>query len=125
MKPMLAVSAEVKQIRFPVIASPKLDGVRGLVIDGQLRSRSLKPFPNEHVQRLFSCPELSGLDGELIAGAPTAKDCYRVTQSATSNVLGAPEVTFYVFDCFSCKGDFAERLKAAEAKVHAAVGSMG
>lgn len=116
MKPMLAKDAQENEIRFPVIASPKLDGVRGLVIDGCLRSRSLKKFPNEHVQAMFSAAQLNGLDGELIMGEPNAKDVYRVTQSATSNVLGKPAVTFYVFDCFNCPGGYSERLKAIKHK---------
>jgi DNA ligase-1 len=46
-KPMLASDCGgIENVRFPVIASPKLDGVRALVIDGALMSRSLKPIPN-------------------------------------------------------------------------------
>lgn len=97
------------QIRFPVYASPKLDGVRGVVIDGVLRSRSLKAFPNAHVQALFSRSEFNGLDGELIVGEPTAKDVYRVTQGAVARAQGKPDVTFYVFDRFTVNGDFHAR----------------
>ena len=51
MKPMLAALCEdVTKLRYPVIASPKLDGIRALVIDGQLVSRTLKPIPNRYVQ---------------------------------------------------------------------------
>lgn len=111
MKPMLAATLEnVHQIRFPIYASPKLDGVRGVVIDGVLRSRSLKTFPNSHVQLMFSRKLLNGLDGELVVGAPNAKDVYRVTQSAVANTRGAPDVTFYVFDNFLADGTLAARL---------------
>lgn len=116
MKPMLATSVEVAQVRFPVYVSAKLDGVRGLVIDGQLRSRSLKTFPNAHVQATFSIRELSGLDGELIYGEPTAKDAFRATTSATANSAGKPRVAFYVFDDFTCKGGFANRLLSVNRK---------
>ena len=110
-KPMLAVNIKPDLVRFPAFASAKLDGVRGVVIDGKLHSRSLKPIPNRHVSAMFSRPELSGLDGELIAGSPTAKNVFRATQSACSSQDGTPEVTFYVFDHFQARGGFSERIK--------------
>lgn len=125
-KPMLAATCEnVHQIRFPVYASPKLDGVRGLVIDGVLRSRSLKTFPNSHVQSLFSRPEFNGLDGELIVGDPKAKDVYRVTQSAVANMRGYPQVTFYVFDNFLADGTLAARLIKMEKALAEADATLG
>jgi len=33
-KPMLAKEAELDKLRFPLLASPKLDGVRAVVRDG-------------------------------------------------------------------------------------------
>lgn len=114
MKPMLAATADdVTQLRYPLYASPKLDGVRALVINGQLKSRSLKPIPNAHVSAQLSRPEFNGLDGELIVGEPTAKDVYRVTLSATAREAGKPVVTFYVFDDFtSPTAPFSSRLQA-------------
>lgn len=119
MKPMLAKDATERDICFPVIASPKLDGVRGLVIDGVLRSRKLKRFPNEHVQASFSKRMLDGLDGELIMGKPHAERVFSTTQSATSNVLGEPEVCFYVFDCFDVQPGlpYEQRLAVVERRV--------
>lgn len=114
MKPMLASNVEPNEIRFPVFASPKLDGVRALVIDGKLYSRSLKLIPNPHVQAMFAKEELNGLDGELICGEPTAKDVFRATTSAVSNERFAPSkpVRFYVFDNFKASGGFAKRLES-------------
>ncbi len=110
MKPMLAVNIKPELVRFPCYASAKLDGVRGVVIDGKLHSRSLKPVPNRHTAALFSRPELTGYDGELVVGDPAAKDVFRVTGSATSREVGEPEVKFYVFDNFEAPGGFAARL---------------
>ena len=117
-KPMLACSEEldVSQIRFPVYASFKLDGFRGLVLDGKLVSRNLKPIPNTYVSALFSHPALNGWDGELIVGSPTAKNAkgdsivFRTTSSALTTEAFRPDVTFYVFDNFEAKGGFNERL---------------
>lgn len=90
--------------RFPLLASPKLDGIRAVVIDGRVYSRSLKLIRNTRVQWLFGCPEFNGLDGELIVGAPTGvdeegNDVMQRTTSGVMSVDGEPDVTFHVFDC--------------------------
>lgn len=102
-RPMLAAktteSIIEKHLRHgPLIVSPKLDGIRGLVIDGQLLSRSFKPIRNRYTQKLFGRSELNGLDGELIVGPMTAKNVYNVTNSGVMSEAGEPDVTFYVFD---------------------------
>ena len=101
MKPMLAGKAILAQVQFPVMASPKLDGIRALIIDGQVFSRKLLLIPNGHVQDLFGMAELNGLDGELIVGPAHAEDAYRKTMSGVMSKYGTPEVTYHVFDDFS------------------------
>lgn len=99
-EPMLAATVkDVDKLTYPLMASPKLDGVRAIVKDGLVLSRRLKPLPNEHVQRLFGKHE--GFDGELILGPPQAKDVFTQTLSAVKRAEGKPEVTFWVFDCFT------------------------
>lgn len=102
-KPMLSGRVELVSDlydRYPLLASPKLDGIRATVQHGQLLSRSLKLIPNKYTQKLFGRAELNGLDGELIVGNPTeGKVVFRRTDSAVMSVEGNPEVTFYVFDC--------------------------
>ena len=98
-KPMLAATlTNVADVRFPVLASPKLDGVRAIIQNGVVMSRSMKPIPNQHVQALFGSSALDGLDGELIVGSPTAPDCYRTTVSGVMKEEGTPNVVFHVFD---------------------------
>lgn len=102
-KPLLATEAP-EDIRFPVFASTKLDGIRGIIgKDGILYSRSGKPIPNKHVQAKIAelvknLPEARGLDGELIVGEATAKDVFRVTTSAVMSHDGEPDFSYYVFD---------------------------
>jgi DNA ligase-1 len=119
-KPMLAGSLKapftLDAYRFPVLVSPKLDGVRATVQGGVVLSRSLKPIPNLHVQALLGRPELEGLDGELIVGDPAAADAFRVSSSAVMSVTGTPKFVFHVFDKFST-GSFSSRLAAATAVV--------
>ena len=97
-KPMLAVAADFTKIRYPVYASPKLDGIRCLIIDGVAKTRTLKDVPNKHVASLLSCLDLNGLDGELIVGPPTSKTCYTDTVSQVMAHDKKPDFTYYVFD---------------------------
>lgn len=99
-KPLLAVQAELDKIDFSkgLVASPKLDGIRCIIINSVAMSRSLKPIPNKHIQYLLGRPELNGLDGEIIFGEPTSPSCYRDTNSACMSIEGEPAITFYVFD---------------------------
>lgn len=93
---MLATDAELDKLRFPLLASAKLDGIRAIVRNGVVLSRSLKPIPNEYVQSLFKAHE--HYDGELIVGDPTGKTVYRDTVSGVMSKDGEPNVKFYVFD---------------------------
>lgn len=104
MKPMLAVSADLDKVRYPVFAQPKLDGIRCVVKDGQLLSRSLKPIRNQHCQDLFS--HLEGYDGELIVGDPCAEDVFQKSTSGVMTGKGVPDVTFHVFDLWNMPDDF-------------------
>ena len=95
-KPMLATDADLNNLRFPLLASAKLDGIRAVVRDGIVYSRSNKPIPNQYVQRLFA--EYEHFDGELIVGEPTSKTVYRDTVSGVMSIDGEPGASFYVFD---------------------------
>lgn len=102
-KPMLAASNKAEEVlatvKFPVLASPKLDGIRGFVEGGMVFSRNLKPLPNMHLQERFGWAEYSFYDGEFVVGSPTDTKCFNKT---TSIVMadGKPidDVKFYVFD---------------------------
>ena len=104
MKPMLACSTipKLDAVNYPVIASPKLDGFRCLIIDGKARSRSLKLIPNKYIQtelaKLHALHNLNGLDGELMLknGA-----CFNDLQSEFMRVDGAPDFEYMVFDSFT------------------------
>lgn len=96
-KPLLAAPVDWDKLTYDnLLLSAKLDGVRAIVINGVVLSRSLKPIPNKHVQSLFG--HLEHYDGELICGAPNAHDVYRKTNSAVMTIGGTPDVRFFVFD---------------------------
>jgi DNA ligase 1 len=98
-KPMLAVDCGgVETLTFPLVISPKMDGVRAIVTEGPMLSRSLKPIPNGNVQALYEGLPLY-LDGELLAGNPCAPDVYRKTVSMVmSDDAPVDGLVFHVFD---------------------------
>ena len=93
-KPLLATKAEYDKIQYPVLASPKLDGIRCLMVEGVAMSRSMKPIPNKHVQQELKA--FHGLDGELMIQGD-----YNEVQSAIMSRDGEPDFTYHVFDCFA------------------------
>lgn len=118
-EPMLAAKTEPEPgkapagLQYPVIVSPKLDGIRALVIGGQLVSRKFLPIPNEAAQAAFAgLPE--GTDGELIFGTPfrepseAVNQPYNRTQRQVSRRSGLMP-TYYVFDNFLAPGAFMAR----------------
>lgn len=69
MKPMLAVNAgNIESLQYPVMASPKIDGVRCLITPDGVMTRNGKPIPNEFTSELLERARAAGvfLDGELI-----------------------------------------------------------
>lgn len=100
-KPMLAdpIEPEKYPLRFPLLASPKIDGVRGAVRNGVCMSRSLKPIPCPDVQRVLGCGQYEGLDGELVVGSPSAKGVMQATQALMRKTQKEQlDWTYFVFD---------------------------
>lgn len=93
-KPMLAAAIEnVDELPFPMIASPKLDGIRCLKIDGAVVSRSLKPIANKFIRARLEEILPEGADGEIMSG-----DTFQATTSAVMSHSGEPEFVFWMFD---------------------------
>jgi len=87
-------------LRFPVCVSPKLDGIRCMIVAGQALSRNGKLIPNNHIRSCIAHPAFSGLDGELIVGEPNGPDVFNRTSSGVMSHDGAPAFTYWVFDNF-------------------------
>lgn len=93
-QPLLAAKKPVfEKIKFPVLATPKIDGIRCLKINGQALSRSFKPIPNKHIRTWIelNCPD--GFDGEILCG-----NGFNDVQSMVMSHEGTPEFTYLVFD---------------------------
>jgi len=94
-KPMLAGTVkDMKTIQYPVLVTPKLDGIRCLKIDGKAVSRNFKPIPNEYVRFWIEQHLPDGVDGELIVEDET----FQATTSAVMRESGEPKVVYLVFD---------------------------
>lgn len=106
-RPMLAAKTpeDLSVLRYPLLGSYKLDGIRALVIGGVVYSRTLKRIPSKFVQEMWGHQAYNGLDGELIMGDPTHPNCYNRTYSAVMTHGSEEEVDFWVFDHFLHKDD--------------------
>lgn len=112
-KPMLAATCtDTSKIKYPVLGSVKLDGIRATIFDGVAYSRSLKPIRNAFIQcwAALNADILEGLDGEFIVGAPNAEDVFQVTTSGVMSGDGEPNFTFYVFDLVKENAGFQNRI---------------
>jgi DNA ligase-1 len=123
-KPMLSgkVPDDLDKIRYPVLASTKLDGIRCVVDEhGNAFTRNMKPVPNEYVRAKIKLAGLRNLDGELVVGEPTGNDVINRTSSGVMARTGEPLFRYYVFDCFDNPPyHFEWRLEDAVKKVNKA-----
>lgn len=100
-RPMLAAKAP-SSLAFPLFASPKIDGIRALIREGRVLSRSGKEIPNRWCgEVLGSNIALEGLDGELTVGPPNAPNVMQATTSGLMTREGRPSFTFHVFDYYT------------------------
>lgn len=102
--PMLAMSQKIpfEELRYPTLASVKMDGLRCLIYDGQLFTRNLKLHPNQKLQEYFkeamrkSKKDELVFDGELwdetLPFCETAGICRSFTAEIGENLA------FHVFD---------------------------
>jgi len=101
-RPMLAVAAEnLEKIVFPVLCSPKLDGIRALKVGGKLVSRTFKPIPNEFIRTMVEHTLPDGVDGELLVGST-----FHESSSGVMSQEGQPNFKYAMFDYMS--GDLSK-----------------
>ena len=109
-RPMLAASIkDMKKVEYPLLATPKLDGIRCVTREKLITdmfnkttveavSRSLKSIPNKYVQSILGEYNLTGLDGELITYTNGVMDEYYQVESKIMRQEGQPDFKFHVFD---------------------------
>lgn len=117
-KVMLAANERINiaRINYPVLASGKLDGVRGNVQQGALYSRSGKQSINPHVSAILGKECYEGLDGELCVPGVMWQD-FNTNQSAFMTQWSKPDFVFHVFDDISASGTAEHRKDALRRRV--------
>lgn len=95
--PMLAETPDdLSALRYPLMASYKMDGIRAIIMPEGPRTRSMKPVPNAHISSMLATLPV-GLDGELAVVREGAID-FRATSSSVMNRKFTPEFRYFVFD---------------------------
>lgn len=96
-RPMLAASKTpaLSTLTYPLLASPKLDGIRCIVADGVPYSRNMKRIPNKHIQQQIMALHQHGLDGELMIDGG-----FENVSSGVMSISGTPNFYLNVFDNF-------------------------
>jgi DNA ligase-1 len=138
----LKTDKDFQSLRFPLIATPKLDGIRVLKRDGKLLTRSNKLVRNRYIQSKASeIPD--GLDGEIMtftegtldAFSPSADavqswyesgqstlDAFDTISSKVMSGDGEPDFKFFCFDDFTYPTmAYVDRLKICKTKVEQSV----
>jgi DNA ligase-1 len=92
-KPMLSGKVVVDKLRFPLAGTAKIDGIRAIMIDGKLVSRSFKPIKNDHIRTTLERILPEGADGEVLSG-----NTFQACSSAVMRQSGEPDFYYYMFD---------------------------
>jgi DNA ligase-1 len=94
-RPLLAVAAkDLTQVKYPVLATPKLDGIRCLKLGGKTKTRTFKEIPNVHIRTMLEKILPDGIDGEImIPGEP-----FNAVQSKVMSFDGEPVFHYHAFD---------------------------
>ncbi len=109
-KALLASAFDPDKAKFPYAATPKVDGIRFLMIDGVAVSRSFKPIRNEYIQATLQANLPDGIDGELTCG-----DNFQDSTSGIMRIKGEPDFKVWVFDYVDPENDeilpYSQRMK--------------
>jgi len=108
-KPMLAATLEpedLKTVIYPILCTPKLDGIRCLKNEGKAVTRKFKPVPNTFIRTHIEKFALEGFDGEIIIEGKE----WNERSSAIMSENGEPDFTYAVFDYHS-RLTYTQRMK--------------
>lgn len=97
-KPMLSgkfenFELENKNLKYPLLGSPKMDGIRCLKIKGSALTRTFKSIPNNYIRELIEAGLPDNVDGELMD-----KQGWTHTQASVMRVSGQSDFLYYIFD---------------------------
>lgn len=127
-KPHLACDVDEAKLKFPLIAMPKIDGVRALSVEQQVVGRSLKRFDNPFLATRFDGVDFTGFDGELAFGPWNSPTLCRDTtgfvnrQTAKEGKPIEGNIKWHIFDlldtmCGVIDMPYEERLKHRDRRI--------
>lgn len=117
---LAAKDVSVNDLMFPVLSSPKIDGIRAMVLQGELVSRKLKLIPNLHIRSTMDNEVFNNLDGELVTLTDGKLDDFNVVQSKVMSEGGTPDWMLLVFDDFTDPSmHFRNRITSAFNRIRA------
>jgi len=135
MKPLLAAKAtqaDLGKLRFPLLASPKIDGIR-CIFNNRPLSRTLKDIPNHHVRNTMRSRLAAAgynmtnmLDGELITYNENGDvDDFSTISSKIMSHEGRPNYGYRVFDTVNQYSPFHTRIEYLVDKFNGNAGDFG
>lgn len=99
-RPMRGVAPEKDLPEETYLVSPKVDGLRAVVKEGVVYSKTMKPIPNGTVQKMFG--HLHGKDGELTVGLAYKEhegdDVYDRSRGPIMRKVCEADFRFNIFD---------------------------
>jgi DNA ligase-1 len=102
---------DTSTLKYPILAYPKLDGIRCVIVDGIPKTRTMKDVPNKFIREVMTLLGINGYDGELIVGPPNSETVYRDTVSVVMSHDKISPFTYYVFDIWNLDTPFYQRQK--------------
>jgi len=101
----------MQKLRFPVLATLKLDGIRALRLDGSLLSRTRKPIPNKSIrERSLVMP--GGFDMELWNPSLRYDEIESIVMSREHP--DSDKIQFHVLDWFGVADSYCARIRKLE-----------
>jgi DNA ligase 1 len=100
LKPMRGTKPTKELTQFPYLVSPKIDGLRAMVKDGVVYSKTMKPLPCKKLHELFG--HLHGADAEITVGPPNKQDedddVFARSRGPIMQINGEADFQIYIFD---------------------------
>jgi DNA ligase-1 len=93
--PMLSGKVhDINKLNYPVLVSPKLDGIRCVIVNGKALSRNFKPIPNTFTRDFLEAHTINGFDGEIMIRNAD----FGGVSSGIMKASGEPDFYYNIFD---------------------------
>ena len=106
----LALYTSLKALKYPVMATPKVIGVRCLTLaDGEVRGIDLQPIPNFFIRNELSNYGVGGLDGVITIKGELSKNT--IVDAVLFDADSMHEFEYHIFDLWAMThNDYDDRV---------------